>query len=112
MIHFGSTSVIARPQLSSPGLDQQVALSVWLLQGIRASQRSAEITWAKGQGGMPGNERADVLAGVVAERQEASTITSIAHLKLKISGRFRAKKVLECFLENMIMPQYVYSVVG
>jgi hypothetical protein len=40
----------------------------------------------------PGNERADMFAGTAAEKVGQVTIMSIAHLKLKISERFRKAK--------------------
>jgi hypothetical protein len=70
-----------------------MALSIrLLLQDIRSSGRLASITWVKGYRGVLGNERADVLAGAAAERHGVSSLTSIAHLKLKIPERFRIKE--------------------
>ena len=41
---------------------------------------------------MPGNEKADVLAGEAAERLGSYAAMSLAHLKLRISERFRTAK--------------------
>jgi hypothetical protein len=93
VVHPDSTSIIARAQHSGAGPGQQTALLIrLLLNDIRSSGRSASITWVKGRSGVIGNERADVLAGAAAERFSVSSLTSITHLKLKISERFRTKK--------------------
>ena len=41
---------------------------------------------------MPGNERADKLAGEAADREKWSEVASLAHLKLRISEKFRQGK--------------------
>ena len=41
---------------------------------------------------VPGNKRADKLAGVAAEKQDLYTAMSLAYLKLKISEKFRKAK--------------------
>jgi len=51
--------------------------------------------WSTGQrhAGTPGSEKVDALAGKAAERTVWSSTTSLAHLKLHISERFREAKV-------------------
>jgi hypothetical protein len=41
---------------------------------------------------MPGNERADALAEKAAEKVEWSATTSLAHMKLRLSEKFRRSK--------------------
>jgi hypothetical protein len=48
--------------------------------------------WVKGHDGAPGNKKADVLAGRAAEKPGHSKVMSIAHLKLRISEKFREAK--------------------
>jgi len=67
-----------------------MALSIrLLLQDLRSSGRSAELVWVKGHEGTPGNGK---VAGRAAERMGYFRVTSIAHLKLKISERFNTRK--------------------
>jgi len=55
------------------------------------------ISWVKVHVGIPGNERADALAGSAAEKRSWSKVTSLAFLKLRISEKFRtAKETRHC----------------
>jgi hypothetical protein len=48
--------------------------------------QTVEITW------VPGNERADALAGKAAEKATWSAVNSLAHMKLRVSEKFRKAK--------------------
>ena len=88
-IHSDSTSAIARASRSGAGPGQELARTIEkVVKHLRRSNRSVDTLWVKGNAGIPGNERADFLAGKAAEKGW-SQVTSLAHLKLRISGRFR-----------------------
>jgi len=91
VIHSDSTSAIARIQHSSAGPGQSVAASVSqnLVHPLASDERSAEILWVKGD---IGSERADDLAGKAAEKKGWPWITSMTHLKLRISDHGSLKR--------------------
>jgi ribonuclease HI len=96
VIHSDSTSAIAHASHTGAGPGQQHAVRIhkWAsgLQNLRRNSCSVHIVWVKGHSSVPGNERADKLAGEAAERQGPYSAMSLAHLKLKISERFRKSK--------------------
>jgi hypothetical protein len=51
--------------------------------------QTAEIARAKGNTGTPVNERVDALARKAAEKASRSPTTSLAHMKLRVSEKFR-----------------------
>jgi ribonuclease HI len=93
VIHSDSTSAIARESHSGARPGQRSARAIRaILANLQRAGRSADIQWVKGHAGIPGNWRADVLAGRAVEKTAWSKFISPAHLKLRISEKFRATK--------------------
>jgi hypothetical protein len=93
VIHSDSTSAIARAGYTGAGLGRTVARKIRnLVCDLRHQRRTVSLVWVKGHEGVPGNEKADVLAGKAAEKPGHSEAMSMAHLKLRISEKFRSAK--------------------
>jgi hypothetical protein len=59
---------------------------------LQSRGKTVDLFWVKGHEGMPGNDKADVLAGQAAEREGYSKVMSLSHLKLQILEKFRKAK--------------------
>jgi ribonuclease HI len=95
VIHSDSTSAIARASHTGagPGEGPAVRIQSWVTALERARRRrTVNIEWVKGHAGTPGNERGDELAGKAAHKVGTHTVMSLAHIKLRISERFRKAK--------------------
>jgi ribonuclease HI len=93
LIHSDSTSAIARATHTGAGPGQTRARNIRnMICEVRHQGKTADLIWVKGHQSTPGNERADALAGRAAEKMGYSKTMSIAHLKLRISEKFRREK--------------------
>jgi ribonuclease HI len=94
VVHSDSTSAIARAGHSGADPGQQSARAIRaIFHTLEQEGRTVEIQWVKGHAGIPGNERADLLAGKAAEKTAVrSPYVSLAYFKLQVSERFLAAK--------------------
>jgi ribonuclease HI len=94
VVHSDSTSAITRTDHSAAGPGQEQAKKVQkaVARMVLREGRTAQVLWVKGHSGTPGNERADALAGRAAEKATWSKTTSIAHLRLQVSEKYRTAK--------------------
>jgi len=86
-------NAIARAGHTGAGLRQAPATRIhaWVSELLTVG-RTVNLVWVKGHSGVLDNEEADKQAGRAAEKANTNPVTSLAHLKLKISDRFRLSK--------------------
>jgi hypothetical protein len=86
-------SAIARAGHTGAGPGQNIARNIRnMVCALRGKGKTVDLAWVKGHQGTPGNGKADALAGRAAEKAGYSKVMSIAHLKLRISEKFRNAK--------------------
>jgi hypothetical protein len=92
--HSNSTSAVVGAAHTSAGPGQQLAKRTQsMVARLPQQYRAAESTRIKCNAEMPGNERADTLAGKAAEKAAWSPTASLAYMKLRCQRSFgRVKK--------------------
>jgi ribonuclease HI len=84
VIHSDPTSAIARSNHSGAGLGQKIARDIQrIMIALSKESCAAQILWVKGHTGVPGNEKADALAGQATEKTGSSPVVFLTALKLK-----------------------------